>query len=202
MDEPDPVRMQIYGYVRDQHDKILNIRQGQKARLGSFLVLIGLLVTAVFTFGVPTMLTTIKQIVALEAAGQYLWSAALLPILPFSLALVFLAMSLWATIGLLSRIIVMHPGLDRKRILSALDYPPKINKAIRGLTVNYLNAIRENEKDNRETADQFGKIIVSVERSAIFVSVFLLVTVVVTGMVTIFIPTQASTSRTSLKGTP
>lgn len=188
MNEPDPARMALYQYVRDQHDKLIGVRQGQKTRLGSYLVLGGLLITAVFTFGVPTTLATIKQLAALPAGGFLLWSFAFLPVVPFAGAMYYLARSLWAIVGALARVIVSHAGVDRNRIASAMERPQHVDGMIRTLTLNYLDAIQENEDENYETGCQFARILMSVRRSALFVFVFLTSTVLVAVVMSAVLP--------------
>jgi hypothetical protein len=148
-------------------------------------------ITAVFTFGVPTTLATIRQIAALPAVGFLIWSFALLPVLPFAGAMYFLARSLWAIVGALARVIVSHAGVDRDRVSAAMERTQHVDGMIRTLTLNYLDAIQENETENYETGCQFARILMSVRRSALVVFVFLTSTVVVAVVLSAVLPPPA-----------
>jgi hypothetical protein len=140
-------KVRLYEYVRDHHDKLLAVRQGQKGRIGHLLVINGLLTTAMLTFMIPSLAKVVENShhpIPLILVGV---SAVVL-----IHALIFLGRSLMASLSALASTDFHVPTVNDEKIEKALVGGEFTEEhAAASLTPQYLQAIRLNYEHNVAT---------------------------------------------------
>lgn len=154
--EPDAAKVILYEYVRDQHDKLIGARQGQKVRANMLVVLVGFLIAALCAFALPAVGLMADR--ASAAQSGWAWLLALLPFVPLGFFLYYLTRSVREIFSLLGHVGIAIIDIDGSVINSALamqDVPG--DDVIRAITDNYLGAIRRNDADNYRVGGCFGR---------------------------------------------
>lgn len=176
----DPAKLEIYRYVQKQYDTLIDARQGMKARLSIFLVVIGFLVTIAFTFAMPSLTTSIERALSLKESDRV--GAGLVAILPLPAILFwlgYLTFALWAVIHAVSHVRLNTIGCDENTIKAAMSAGSlDSDHVIQSLTRNYLVAIRENEEDNYTVGTRYALVVKRVRRAVIATAVFVVLTLI------------------------
>ena len=132
----EDAKAELYRFVRDRHDKFLQARQGQKARVGHLLILTGFVVTISITFGLPNLIGAIR-----EAGG---WASLItsLAAVAFVIVLVYLSLVLREHLRYLARLSFSIPNANPAKIMGAFDAKEiQAERVYKSLTKMYLDAI-------------------------------------------------------------
>ncbi len=163
-------KVRLYEYVRDQHDKLLAVRQGQKTRIGLLLVINGFFITALITFLIPSSIKVVENTrhpVPLVLIG--ISAIVLIHVL------VYLGRSLWASLSALARIAFTVPEVNNEKIGNAVagnDFTEQY--AVASLIQPYLKAIAANFEDNRAVGMDLYRMIVCTRIATIAILVLAL----------------------------
>lgn len=193
MSEIDPVKLELYRFVKDEYDKVIGARQGQKARMQSFLVLTGFLVTVVFTFGIPGVLLSLER--ATSQHGTWSWACllALSPLIAFAPLVYHLTIALEAIVNALGHVGLNTARVESDEILSAFDLTPlNGNHVIRLLTESFMAARDGNLELNNSIGRQFA-VTIRHTRRAIYCVVALVAMTVISRILIYCFFTAAST---------
>jgi hypothetical protein len=143
-------KSRLYEYVRDQHDKLLAVRQGQKTRIGLLLVINGFLITTLVTFLIPSSIRVLEN--AHHLVPRVLVGISAIVLLH---VLVYLGRALWASLSALARVGFAVPDVSNEKIRKAIlgdDFAEEYAAA--SLTPVYLEAIEANYRQNQEAGIQ------------------------------------------------
>ena len=134
----DEGKAEIYGYVRDQHEKELAHKESLITRFGNIRLLAGLLLT-VFSFSMTVVAKTIEN-----AHGIKSRLIAVVPLILFGTAIYYIIKALLAIPDLVGTVDSYRPGADEGTILRAFkDKKPNVDEVLQDLSSNYLEALKE-----------------------------------------------------------
>ena len=138
----DP-KAELYRFVKDRHDKFLQVRQGQKARIGHLLVVTGFIRDGSSLVGLPNL-------IAMRNANTWpLLTVAVLAAVTYVVTLGLLTLALREHLRFLGRIGFALPYADPLKIMHALDAKQiKEGHVYKSLTKAYLEAIHANEMES------------------------------------------------------
>jgi hypothetical protein len=137
----DEGKLEIYRYVRDQHDKYISARESIITRFGNIRVLAGLLLT-VISLSFTLVLKSVEQSSILITRA-----VTVLPLIFFLVAVYYIIRALLAVPNMVGMINIRLPGVEQGLIREAFE--PKTLDAdwvLRSLTENYLVAVDYNMK--------------------------------------------------------
>ena len=173
----DDAKLEIYKYVQQEYATLIDARQGQKTRLGQLLILTGFLITVSFTFGVPSLVESVKLSASLDRNSILGICAALLPLPVLVVLLWYLVGAVLAILSTLSHVRLNITGLSEQQILDALKAEHLDgNHVVLSLTRNHLRALKDNEDDNYTVATRFAVALKKVRRAAVISAVFVVLT--------------------------
>lgn len=148
--DSDDAKLELYNFVKDIYDKLISARQGQKTRLSIFLVLTGLLSTAIFTFAMPSVLTSFDYAATLPEGSRYTGSIiAAEPLIALIPLAVFLIFALWSIVEGLELISVGVTDMTHEIAMPAMHMSLDPTHTLVSLMGNYFEAIDRNYTENQ-----------------------------------------------------
>ena len=164
----DP-KAELYRFVRDRHDKFLQARQGQKARIGHLLVLTGFVVTLLVIFGVPNLITAVR-----EAKTCPPLTFASFAVVAFCVSFLFLYLAIREHLRFLGKVGFSVPRVDPEKIMQALDAKQiREGHVYKNLTKMYLKSIEENQFESAHNGRHIRRVVWYVSAASISGVVFL-----------------------------